>query len=121
MESVYEEAFALELDTREVPYERQCLVRVRYGGATVGVHKLDFVVMGKIVVELKAVKEVSDVHIAVVLACLKASQLVVGLILNCAEPVLRVRRVGREGIFYGESGKKGSGADFSTEPPDGAD
>jgi GxxExxY protein len=50
-----------------------------------------------VVVEIKAVEHIHEAHLAVTLAYMKATGLPVGLILNFAEPTLRVRRVGREG------------------------
>ena len=95
MEKAYEEALALELDRLKVGYERQRLIRVRFRGAIVDTHKIDLIVEGKVVVELKAVKQVEDLHLAVTLAYLKATDLNVGLVINFAETILRVRRVAR--------------------------
>jgi GxxExxY protein len=104
LEAVYEEALALELENRKIPYERQRIVRVRYRGATVGVHRIDLITDGKIVVELKAVKAIEDIHLAVTLSYLKATSLPVGLIINFAEATLRVRRVaGGSRIFNAEA------------------
>ena len=95
IEKAYEEALALELDRLKVGFERQRLIRVRFRGAIVDTHKIDLMVEGKVVVELKAVKEVEDVHLAVTLAYLKATDLRVGLVINFGEAMLRVRRVAR--------------------------
>ncbi len=95
MEKAYEEALTLELERLKIGYESQRLVRVRFRGAIVDTHKIDLIVEGKVVVELKAVKELEDVHLAVTLAYLKATDLKVGLVINFAETMLRVRRVAR--------------------------
>ena len=106
LEAVYEEALSLELESRKIPYERQRLVRVYYRGSTVGVHKIDLITEGKVVVELKAVKAIEDVHLAITLSYLKATNLPVGLIINFAEATLRVRRVARGGrVFTAEAQK----------------
>ena len=68
-------------------------VKIEYLGVEVGVHRLDLVVADKIIVELKAVKEITDVHFAQVLSYLKGTDLKVGLLLNFAKPTLEVRRV----------------------------
>ena len=60
-ESVYEEALAYELELRDIPFERQQVVTVRYKGRVVGTHRLDLVVDGKILLELKAVSALTDV------------------------------------------------------------
>lgn len=95
LESVSEESLALELDRLLVPYERQRLIRISYRGAAVGCHRIDLVVGGKIVVELKAVKSIDDTHLAVTMAYLKAMDLQVGLVINFGESLARVRRVAR--------------------------
>ena len=113
LESIYEEALALELEARKIPFERQKSVRVRYRGASVGLYRLDFAVNSKVVVEVKAVSAIDEVHLAVTLAYMKATGLPVGLILNFCEPTLRVRRVGRErSAMNGEPGKKGAGEEI---------
>ena len=95
LESVYEEAFALELDRQAVPHERQLPVRIRYHGVAVGMHRIDFVIDHKVVVELKVVKEIDDAHLATCLSYLKATYLRVGLIINFSEARTRIRRVMR--------------------------
>jgi GxxExxY protein len=56
-------------------------------------HRLDLVVENKIIVELKAVAELSDIHFAQLRSYLKATGLKVGLLLNFSKPTLGVRRV----------------------------
>ena len=62
MESLYEQALKLELRKRGIAFESQKLVQVVYDGVVVGNHILDLVVEGFLVVELKAVKALEDVH-----------------------------------------------------------
>ena len=66
LESVYEAALAVELEFRCVPFARQVPVTVRYRGVDVGLHRLDLFVADSIVVELKAVREFTPEHFAVV-------------------------------------------------------
>lgn len=80
------------LGNRELGYETQRMIEVHFEGVEVGRYWLDLVVGNQIVVELKAVKALSDVHFAQILAYLKASRLPVGLLVNFNEPVLKVRR-----------------------------
>jgi GxxExxY protein len=97
-------------EARGISFERQNAVRVRYRDQSVGLYRLDFAVNSKVVVEIKAVDMIHEVHLAVTLAYMKATNLPVGLIMNFAEPTLRVRRVGREGsAINGESRKLGVG------------
>jgi GxxExxY protein len=93
LESVYEEALAVELGQCQLPFERQVEVPVYYKTALVGTHRLDLIVSGLVVVELKAVKELADVHVAIALSYLKATNLSVALLLNFATPRLEYRRV----------------------------
>lgn len=95
LEDAYEEALCLELQERAVPLARQVGISVCYRGVTVDRHRLDLIVDQKVVVEIKAVRELEDVHLATVLAYLKATSLTAGLILNFSEAKLRIRRVVR--------------------------
>ena len=96
VESIYEEAMALELQTTGIPFERQKLVRVLYRGQPVGEHRLDLLVDKAVVVELKAVSELQDIFFARTRSYLKALDLKHGLILNFAAMPLTIKRVHRE-------------------------
>ena len=91
---------------RHIPFRQQVPVNVCYRGVIVDRHRLDLIVEGKVVVEIKAVREVQDIHLAVVLAYLKATRLVAGLILNFSEAKLRIRRVVRSTGLTAEAPKK---------------
>lgn len=93
VETVYDNALAVELRARGVPHARQLHVPVMYRGVQVGLHRLDLLVDETIVVELKAMKEIADAHFAVVRSYLRASGCTHGLILNFAKPTLEVKRV----------------------------
>jgi len=93
VESVYENALAIELRHRSLPFQRQLAVPVLYRGVEIGLHRLDLFVGDQIVVELKAVKSISDVHFAVVRSYLRAVGHQHGLILNFAKPTIEVKRV----------------------------
>jgi len=93
VESVYENALALELRARDIPFRRQVSVPVVYRGADVGLHRLDLYVADLIVVELKAVKALEQVHFAVARSYLRATGRQHGLILNFAKPTLEAKRV----------------------------
>ncbi len=59
----------------------------------IGVHRLDLIVEGQIIVELKTVKEFDDSHLAQVISYLKAAKLKAGLLLNFSKSVLKIKRV----------------------------
>ena len=93
LESIYEEALKVEFSEHGFQYDSQKEIEIRYHGVPVGLHRLDLVVENKIIVELKAVKELSDVHFAQPRSYLKASGLKIGLLLNFSKPTLEVKRV----------------------------
>ena len=96
LEAIYEEALAAEFNCLGIRYERQKTVPIMYRGKIIGEHRLDFLVEGRVVVELKAVQGIEDVHFAIVRSYLKATDLQSALLLNFAAMPLTVKRVGRE-------------------------
>lgn len=93
IESIYENAFTLELQKKRVAFERQKEVIVEYDGIEVGKHRLDIFVEGTIVVELKAIRSIEDIHFAIVRSYLKALGKEHGLLINFSQKVLEVKRV----------------------------
>ena len=93
LESIYENAFIIELQKQNLQVERQREVVIKYDDFEVGRHRLDLIVNDTIVVELKAVKNIEDVHFAIVKSYLKALGKEHGLIINFSKKVLEVKRV----------------------------
>jgi len=89
LESVYEEALCVELTHLRIPFARQVLVGVKYRGQMVGHARLDLLVADRLVVELKATESLAPVHVAQVLAYLKATDLELGLLMTFNVRVLR--------------------------------
>ena len=89
LESVYEEAMALEMKNQGIMFERQYVFNIPYKKKVVGEGRLDFLVMGKLVVELKAVEKLSDIHTAQIISYLKATGMKLGLLINFNEKLLR--------------------------------
>ncbi len=76
LESMYEEGLAVELATAAcIWFDRQKLLPVFYRDHLIGEHRVDFVVEQKIVVELKAISAIEDIHFAIVRCYLKAAGL----------------------------------------------
>jgi GxxExxY protein len=96
LEAMYEEALAIELAAAGLTFERQKLLPVFYREHLIGEHRLDFLVEGKVIVELKAISALDDIHFANVRSYLKAANLEDALLLNFATARLTVKRVGRE-------------------------
>lgn len=93
IESIYENALVIEIRKRELKVEKQREVLIEYDGIEVGKHRLDLIVNDIIVVELKAIKNIEDIHFAIVRSYLKALKKQHGLILNFAKVTLEVKRV----------------------------
>jgi GxxExxY protein len=93
LESVYQRAMEVALRHREIPIIEQKEIPVFFEEENVGLHRLDLVVSDQIVVELKAVKALEDIHYAQVKSYLKATGLHVGLLLNFNAPTLVIKRI----------------------------
>jgi GxxExxY protein len=93
IESIYENAFIIELQRKGLPFERQKEVVIQYDGDEVGKHRLDLIVADTIVVELKAIRNIEDIHFVIVRSYLKALGKEHGLLINFSKKVLEVKRV----------------------------
>jgi len=96
LENTYEEALSIELAAAGITFERQKLLPIFYREHLIGEHRLDLLVEGKIIVELKAISALEDVYYAIVRSYLKAANLQDALLLNFASIRLTIKRVGRE-------------------------
>ncbi|MBX9680845.1 MAG: GxxExxY protein [Gemmataceae bacterium] len=93
LESIYENALKIALRQRGLDFQFQQEVRVRYEGEEVGLHRLDLIVQGQIVVDLKAIKDLEPVHFAQVRSYLKATGIRVGLLFNFNAATLVIKRI----------------------------
>ncbi len=92
LESAYEECLAHELSARQVPFERQKPVPVVYKDCKLECgYRLDFLVNGKVVVELKSIDALAPVHDAILLTYMRLSGASVGLLINFNVTALRQR------------------------------
>jgi GxxExxY protein len=92
-EEVYENALYLELTERGIPCARQVEIPVPYHGVLVGDHLLDLLVDKSLVVELKAVSLLLEIHYAQLRAYLRAADVRVGLLINFGELPLGIKRL----------------------------
>lgn len=89
LESAYQRALAHELRLREIPFEEQKLCPVRYKDLVIDdAYRIDFLVDGLVVVELKTVDALLDVHEAQVLTYLRFTKCQVGFLLNFRSTIL---------------------------------
>jgi len=90
LESAYEACLSHELTGRGVAHERQVALPVQYKGIDIdAAYRLDLVVEGRVVVELKAVAAIEPIHEAQMLTYLRLSRLPVALLINFNTPYLR--------------------------------
>lgn len=92
-ESVYGRALRVALAHRSLRFEHERPVTLMFEGVEVGVGRMDIVVEGAIVVELKAVESLHPVHFAQLRSYLRGSGLHVGVLLNFNAPTLAIRRI----------------------------
>ena len=85
-ESVYEEAMSVEFRNRKIAYEVERNTEIFYKGVKVGINRLDFIVEGKLVVELKAQASITKSHIGQTRAYLKTLKLKNGILVNFPYP-----------------------------------
>ncbi len=93
LESIYEKALIIELRKRGLRVKSQMEIIIDYDGQEVGRHILDLLIEDTIIVELKAIKNLEDIHFAVARSYLRAVNKEHGLMLNFAKVTLEVRRV----------------------------
>jgi len=90
LESVYEECLCRELQLIKFSYERQKSLPVEYKGAMLDCgYRLDLVVEGRLIVELKSCDTLQPIHEAQLLTYLKLTNIKVGLLINFNVPVLK--------------------------------
>lgn len=95
VEVVYRNAMSLELSARQVLFEAEKAFIVKYRDRPVAVHRVDLVVFDQIIVELKAVAALEEIHQAQLISYLKATGIRAGLLMNFGGVTLRagLRRI----------------------------
>ena len=93
LEKVYENALAHELRKAELDFRQQYPISVLYDGTVVGEFLADLLVNEQVIIELKAVKNLDDAHLAQCLNYLKATGLPLCLLINFGTPRVQAKRV----------------------------
>ena len=92
-EKIYQEALALELKEQGIPFDREVALHASYKGVTLeGTFIPDFICYDKIIVEIKATKEISDVHRSHAINYAKVAGYKLSLLLNFGEASLKHER-----------------------------
>ena len=94
-EVIYQRALAWEMQQAQLKFDREIEQNIFYKGLPepIGTRRADFVVEGKVLVELKAIIQLEDVHLAQILNYLKAYKLEVGLLINFGSKSLTFKRL----------------------------
>jgi GxxExxY protein len=95
LESVYQECLEIELGKRGVPFQSRRSLQIQYKGETLQqAYQADLVCFDKVIVELKAVRELAPEHMAQVLNYLKATGMRLGLLVNFgSHPRVTIKRL----------------------------
>ncbi len=92
-EVIYQRSLGLEFDLQKIEYAREVDMNVFYKGVIVGSRRVDFLVQKALAVEIKAIKELEDVHLAQAMNYLEAYKLEVGLLINFGARSLDFKRI----------------------------
>lgn len=98
-EVIYQRALAIELKTAGVMFEREKEMDIFYKGEKIGTRRVDFFVEDKIMVELKALIELEDVHLAQAMNYLEAYDMEIGLLINFGSKSLQFKRVHNNNVM----------------------
>ena len=92
-EVVYQRALAIELGLRNIEFDREYTMDLQYKGYDIGTRRVDFLVDNKIMVEIKAIIDLEDVHLAQAMNYVEAYNLEIGLLINFGAKSLQFKRV----------------------------
>ena len=93
LEGIYQNALAVELSRQQIDHRREVQCGVTYQSVRVGEQRLDLIVADQVIVELKAVEPLTQIHKAQLLTYLRATGLTIGLLLNFGTELIQVKRV----------------------------
>lgn len=92
-EVIYQRALAIEMKKEELSFEREMEMNILYDGQHIGTRRVDFFVEDEIMVEIKAVIQLEDVHLAQAMNYCQAYNLPIGLLINFGSKSLQFKRV----------------------------
>lgn len=93
IERIYQQALCYELNEAKIEFESEKDIIVKYKKQNFGYQRIDFLVKNVIILELKCVAEINEIHLAQLISYLKSADKRLGLILNFAKPKLEIKRV----------------------------
>ena len=92
-EVIYQRALSIEMDLQKLDHVREMEMFLEYKGHDVGSRRVDFFVENKVMVEIKAVSKLEDVHLAQAMNYVEAYKLEIGLLINFGGKSLEFNRV----------------------------
>ncbi len=99
-EVIYQRALAFEMQLQGISFSREHEMKIRYKGEEVGTRRVDFFVEGCIMVEIKALTTLEDVHLAQAMNYVEAYDLEIGLLINFGAKSLQHKRVHNNKILH---------------------
>jgi GxxExxY protein len=100
-EVIYQRALAIELSKADLTYARELNMVIYYDGIEIGTRRVDFFIEGAIMVELKAIIQLEDVHLAQAMNYLEAYKMEIGLLINFGSKSLQFKRVHNNKLING--------------------
>jgi len=92
-EVIYQRALAIELAEADMEFAREQEMEIFYKDQQIGTRRVDFFVEGRVLVELKALVQLEDVHLAQAINYLEAFDMEVGLLINFGAKSLQFKRL----------------------------
>ena len=91
-EVIYQRALAIEFKKQDIAYEREVEIPIYYDEISIGTRRVDFLINGEILVELKAISELNNNNYNQIINYLTAYKLEIGLLINFGENKLKFKR-----------------------------
>ena len=95
-EVIYQRALAIELGEKGLSFVREQEMQIEYKGIDIGTRRVDFFIEDKIMLEIKAVIKLEDVHLAQAINYLEAYNLEIGLLINFGSKSMQFKRLMRK-------------------------
>ena len=104
-EVIYQRALAIEMEMQGIEFSREHEMQIEYKGYNIGTRRVDFFVENTIMVEIKALINLEDVHLAQAMNYVEAYNLEIGLLINFGSKGLQHKRVHNNNVIK-ESGNQ---------------
>lgn len=108
-EVIYQRALSIEMNLRNIEHQREFEMPLSYKGFDIGSRRVDFLVMSEISVEIKAIINLEDVHLAQAMNYLEAYNLQTGLLINFGAKSLQFKRLFNK--FWKSNNPENQGSD----------